>query len=40
MEKEKPQSGTEFEINRKLSYAPCFEANANFLSRMFFLWTH
>ncbi len=30
----------EFEINRKNFYAPSFEENANFVSRMLFLWTH
>ena len=27
-------------MNKQFSYQPCFETSANFLSRMFFVWSH
>lgn len=33
-------SKQEFEIHKKHTYQPCFEENASFLSRLFFIWAH
>ena len=36
-EEQKPH---EFELNRTISYQPCWEENSSLLSRFFFLWTN